>query len=57
MSGPSRQVPDVDVNTLNLLLSVIWFIIVLGLVFWFYAAIKRIERALEDIKRELEGKA
>ena len=43
-------------NTLNLLLGVIWFIIVVGVLFWFYFAIKRIERTLEDIKRKLEGK-
>jgi len=38
------------------LLSLIWFLIIVGAVYWFYKSIKRIEQTLLDIKKLLENK-
>jgi len=54
MLSLSRQVPAVDVSSL---LSVVWLVIFLGIFFWFYNAIKRIEQTLEGIRKQLEAKA
>lgn len=54
MLGSSRQVPSLDITSL---LSLIWFLIVVGVVYWFYKTLKRIEQTLLDIKRLLESKA
>jgi ABC-type multidrug transport system permease subunit len=50
----SRQVP---INVLNSLISLIWFLIIVGVVYWFYKTMKRIEQTLLDIKKLLESKA
>jgi len=47
-------VPSLDITSL---LSLIWFLIVVGVVYWFYKTLKRIEQTLLDIKRLLESKA
>ena len=53
MLSSSRQVPMLDITSL---ISVIWFLIIVGVVYWFYKTIKRIEQTLLDIKRLLESK-
>jgi Na+/H+ antiporter NhaD/arsenite permease-like protein len=57
MPGLSRQTPYFDVTSLTALISVIWFIIIIGVLYWFYRTMKRIEQALQDIKKLLENKA
>jgi len=51
---PSRQVPALELNSL---ISLIWFLILVGVVYWFYRTMKRIEQTLLDIKKLLESKA
>jgi hypothetical protein len=53
MAGPSRQTPAVDIASL---FSIIWFLIALGIFYWFYSTMKRIEQTLEEIKKLLESK-
>jgi hypothetical protein len=53
MSNLSRQVSDIDVGTL---ITVIWLLVIIGVVYWFYNFMKRIERILTDIKKSLESK-
>ena len=54
MLMPSRQVPVLELNSL---ISLIWFLIIVGVVYWFYRTMKRIEQTLLDIKKLLESKA
>lgn len=53
MSRLSRQVAF-DTTSL---ISIIWFLIIVGVVYWFYKTMKRIEQTLLDIKKLLESKA
>ena len=53
MAGISRQVPIVDANTILLLF---WFLIIVGVFYWFYSILKRIEKTLVEIKELLERK-
>jgi len=50
----SRQVPTLELNSL---IALIWFLIIIGVVYWFYKTMKRIEQTLLDIKKLLESKA
>jgi len=52
--GISRQVPAADANTIFLLL---WFLVFVGVLYWFYSTLKRIEKTLVEIKKLLESKA
>lgn len=52
MLGPSRQV-GFDTTSL---ITIFWVLIYVGIFYWFYSSMKRIERTLEDIKKQLEGK-
>lgn len=49
----SRQVP-VDTTSL---ISIVWFLIIVGFAYWFYKTMKRIEQTLMEIKKLLEGKS
>jgi hypothetical protein len=49
----SRQVPIIALNSL---ISLIWFLIIVGVVYWFYKTMRRIEQTLLDIKKLLESK-
>jgi len=53
MAGISRQVPATDANTIFLL---IWFLVFVGVLYWFFSTLKRIEKTLLEIKRLLESK-
>ena len=53
MAGISRQAIAVDTNTIFL---VFWFLIIVGVLYWFYSALKRIEKTLLEIKKILENK-
>ena len=55
MSGISRQ--TIDAGSAIGVLSLLWFIVLVGVVYWFYSSIKRIERTLQEIKKSLEGRA
>ena len=50
----SRQVPTLELNSL---IALIWFLVIIGVVYWFYKTMKRIEQTLLDIKNLLESKA
>ena len=50
----SRQVPILDLNSL---LIFAWFVVVVWILFWFYSTLKRIERALEEIKKQVGVRA
>ena len=52
MVTPSRQVAF-DTSSI---ISIVWFLIIVGVLCWFYNTMKRIGRTLEDIKKLLEGK-
>ena len=54
MAGIARQLSS---DTISTLVSAIWFLIIIGVVFWFYSALRRIEKTLVEIKKLLEGKA
>ena len=54
MSGLSRQTTVIDWGTL---ITLLWFLIIIGVVYWFYKTMKRIEQTLSEIKKSLEGKA
>ena len=53
MAGISRQTIAVDANTMFLLF---WFFILVGVLYWFYSVLKRIEKTLLEIKKLLENK-
>jgi hypothetical protein len=53
MSRLSRQVAF-DTTSL---ISIIWFLIIIGVGYWFYKTVKRIEQSLAEIKKLLESKA
>jgi len=53
MAGISRQAIAIDTNTIFLLF---WFLIIIGVLYWFYSTLKRIEKTLLDIKRLLENR-
>ncbi|MDG7007798.1 MAG: hypothetical protein JRN06_06105 [Nitrososphaerota archaeon] len=56
MTDISRQYA-IDINSLiSTLITVVWLLIIVGVIYWFYRALKRIERALLDIKKLLEGR-
>jgi uncharacterized protein YoxC len=46
----SRQIIAVDLNSL---FSLVWFVIVLWILLWFYNTLKRIEKSLEEIKKQM----
>ena len=50
MEKPTRQAIPLDANTVGLLFA----IVILGALYWFFWAIKRIERALAEIEAKLE---
>jgi len=54
MSNSSRQVPSIDTASL---ISIIWFLVVIGVFYWFYRTMKRIEQTLSEIKKAIESKA
>ncbi len=54
MTGITRQTIGVDTNSLFFLL---WFVVLVGALYWLYSALKRIEKTLLEIKRLLESKA
>ena len=45
MEKPTRQALPLDTNTISLLFT----LVILGALYWFFRAIKRIERALAEI--------
>jgi len=53
MAGISRQVPIIDANTILLLF---WFLIIVGVLYWLYSTLRRIEKTLVEIKKLLESK-
>lgn len=50
MLGPSRQVGFDTASPI----TIFWTLFYVGIFYWFYSTIKRIERTLEDIKKQLE---
>ncbi len=38
------------------LISIIWFLIITGVLYWFYRTMRRIEQTLVEIKKLLETK-
>ena len=54
MAGLSRQVTS---DTVSSLITVIWLLIAVVIIYIFYRALKRIERALLDIRKLLESKS
>ena len=54
MNKPIRQSIGIDLTSL---ISLIWLVIIVGILFWFYNTIKRIEHTLLDIKRLLDEKS
>jgi len=53
MGGTSRQAIAIDTNTIFLLF---WFFILVGVLYWLYATLKRIETTLLEIRKLLENK-
>ncbi len=53
MSGLSRQVTNFDWSTF---IAIVWFLVFIGVVYWLYRTMKRIEQTLSEIKKSLEGK-
>ncbi len=53
MLGLSRQVPYMDASSL---ISLMWFLVIVSVFYWFYRTMKRIEDTLQDIKKALEAK-
>jgi hypothetical protein len=53
MAGVSRQVIAVDINTIFILF---WFLIIVGVLYWLYSTLKRIEKTLVEIRKLLESK-
>jgi hypothetical protein len=53
MAGISRQAIGIDTNTIFLLF---WFLVSVGILYWLYSTLKRIEKTLLEIKRILENK-
>ncbi|MDE1852555.1 MAG: hypothetical protein KGI38_02275 [Thaumarchaeota archaeon] len=51
MPGPSRQA----VFDASSLITIFWIIIYAAILFWFYNALKKIQKSLEDIKELLKG--
>jgi len=39
------------------IISILWLLVIAGLYLWFYNTMKRIERTLEDIKKQLQNKS
>jgi len=54
MSNLSRQAVSGDAATT--LITFIWLLIIVGVFYWFYKSMKRLERILTDIKKLLESK-
>jgi len=54
VTKPSRQFIGFDFSSI---ISIIWFLIIVGLFMWFYNAMKRMQRTLEDIKEQLQSKS
>lgn len=54
MAGLSRQFAS---DSFSQLVTIIWFLIAVFVVYWFYRALRRIEKTLSDIKKLLEGKS
>jgi hypothetical protein len=53
MARISRQTIAVDANTMFLLF---WFFILVGVLYWLYSTLKRIEKSLSEIRKLLESK-
>jgi beta-lactamase regulating signal transducer with metallopeptidase domain len=53
MASIARQLTSVAISTL---IAIIWILITLGMVFWFYSVLRRIEKTVAEIKKLLEGK-
>ena len=53
MARISRQTIAVDANTMFLLF---WFFILVGVLYWLYSTLKRIEKTLVEIRKLLESK-
>jgi hypothetical protein len=53
MAGISRQALGIDTNAIFLLF---WFLVIVGVLYWLYSTLKRIEKTLLDIKKLLENK-
>jgi len=53
MAGITRQALGVDTNTIFLLF---WFLVIVGVLYWLYSTLKRIEKTLLEIKKLLEGR-
>lgn len=54
MPGPSRQVAYDVASLITVVVSIIEFVIIATIVYWFYSTMKKILKTLEDIKELLQ---